>query len=388
MINFSIIGADRESGQEVRAIVPATDRQAAEQWAARSGILWTEITPVQAVSDYAAEKDGVIWLIGLAGILIILLVLRPRLDLSNSTNLGALFGTVFGAFVFIFLFGLIGAKLGGKSRLGGRIGFLIAAFLVVALVCAGEYRIRATANREDDLRDVQQTARSLVTQMKSMAGTQPAATHPVSMNPPDVTIRDLNASELAETKLLMSEVQKFAAESSALGQSYQKRISEIMGEGLIQPDNLDTVGHIAKTKTKLSALQKLLEERDKAVDNQFEALPPRVNALPINAVMKQSAIDGYYRTGKRAQDLVHQIEAQDRQFVEAALELAHFMESRLGHFKRDDNDLVFQDGADVRTYNAFMDRIKQAVASENELTQKQQELMQESTEKMEQFLGK
>lgn len=388
VINFSIIGADRESGQEVKAVVPASDRQAAEQWAARSGILWTEITPISVTSDYAAEKDGVIWLIGALAIGLSLLILRPQLDLSNAAHVGSLLGAVIGAFIFIFLFGLIGAKLGGKSALRARLGFFVASFLVLALVCAGESRIRATAARQQDIHDVQQTAQALVTQIKSMAGTQPASSRPASVEPPDVTIHDLNASELAETKLLMNEMQKFVAESTALGQSYQKRISTIMGEGLIRPENLDTAEHLAQTKAKLAELRKLLDERDKAVDTQFEALPPRVNVLPINTAMKQSAIDGYYRTGRRAQELVHQIEEQDRNLVDAAIELAKFMEGRLGRFKRDDNELVFKDGADVKTYNAYMDRINQAAATENELTQKQQELMQESTAKMEQFLGK
>lgn len=388
VINFSIIGADRESGQEVRATVPARNRQEAEEWANRSGILWTQITPLTLPSSYSAGKDPLIWLIGLLAIAVALVVLRAPLDLSNSASRGELLGMVLGAFIFIFLFGLIGAKLGGKSVGGARLGFSIAALLVLAVVAVGEYRIRAVAAHQHDIQDIKQTAEAMVAQLKSAAGTQPAGGHSNSTDPPGVTINDLNDSEVAETKLLITEMQKFTAECTALGRSYQTRISALMGEGLIRPENLDTAEHLAQTKTKLAELRKLLDERDKAVDAQFEALPPRVNALHISAAMKQSAIESYYKTGKRAQELMHEVEAQDRQIVDTATELESFMESRLGHFKRDDNDLVFKDGADVRTYNSLIDRIKQAAAAENELTQKQQAILQESSEKMEQFLGK
>lgn len=385
MINFSIIGADRETGQEVRATVPARNRQAAEEWATRSGILWTQITPVSVPSSYAAEKDPLIWLIGLAAIALALVVLRPSFDLSSSAQLGGLLGIALGAFIFIFLFGLIGAKLGGRSAGGARLGFFVASMLVLGLITLGEHRLRATAARQRDIQDIQQTAHALVAQVKSAVGTQPASSRP---NPPDVTIHDLNDSEVAETKILMTEVQNFTSECAAIGQSYQKRISAIIGQGLVRPENLDTAEHLAQTNSKLTDLRKLLDERDKAVDAQFDALPPRINALPISAAMKQSAINGYYKTGQRARDLMHEMEAQDRQFLESSTALASFMESRLGHFKRDDDDLVFKDGADVRNYNNFIDRIKQISATENELTQKQQALMQEGSGKIEQFLGK
>lgn len=389
MINFSIIGVDRDSGQQVRAVVPARDRQDAEQWAARTGIVWSEIKPVSVTSQYAAEKDGVIWLIGLIAILLSLLILRPQFDLHPISHLSALLGAVAASFIFVFLFGLIGAKLGGKSALGARLGFFIASVLVLTAVSVGEYRIRATATRQQNQQEIQQTAPVTIAQVKAVAGTQPAASSPVSVGAPVVMRHDSNGSEVAETKLLMSEMQKFAAESVAQIRSYQQRISAMIREGLVLPENLDTGEHLAQTKAKLAELRKLLDERDKVIDAKFEDLPRRLNALPISAAKKQSAIDGYNRSGRRSQELMHQIEAQDRQILGVASELTNFMESRLGEFKREDNDLVFKSGADVKTYNDFIDHIKLAIATENELTQKEQdELEQESTQKGEQFLGK
>src|SRR5258708_29242080 len=124
-MQFKISGASKSTGEDVEATIEARDQRAAEKWAADSGILWTSITtsggkgglpgvtthgPTQ---PYAAEKDGVIWIIGIAAALLDLLLGGRGLLSFDAAGLGALTGMLLGAFVLVFLLGLIGSKIGG-----------------------------------------------------------------------------------------------------------------------------------------------------------------------------------------------------------------------------------------------------------------------------------
>jgi hypothetical protein len=340
------------------------------------------IRPVLPLASYSAEKDPVIWLIGAVAILLSLLIWSPQLNFSNAAQLGYLLGAVVGAFVVVFLPGLIGAKLAGKRPVPARVGFSVAAFLVLVVTALGEQHLR-----QHNIEDATNMGQALLSDVRAAAHTGASSRH-ASADPSSPTMNDLSASEAADAKVLMTEMQKFVHEAKTVGDGWIARTRAIIGEGIIRPQDLDSAAHIASTRERLKQLRQVIDDRAKGTDALYDSLPNRVRPLPIGSVMKESALASYAQNVKKTQGITHQITEVDREFVTAATDLADFMEGRLGHFKVVGKKFLFENDADVADYNADIARVRQAATSEGELTAKQQKFAQESSDTMEQFMGK
>jgi hypothetical protein len=390
---FKIAGASKATGEEVEATIEARDQRAAEKWAADSGILWTSITtsggrgvppPLPAhgsAQPYAAEKDGVIWIIGIVAVLLDLVLGGRGLLSFDAAGLGALTGMLLGAFVLVFLLGLIGSKIGGKKPLRARIGFFIGAAMAVSIVAVGEHRIGR--QRAEDLASSEQ----IINQIRSSLPGSTQPTHSSGMAG-SLTATDISGSEAADLKVLLTEVQKFQAEANAKGVEFQNRTAAILGDGILQPSKLDTKEKIVAAKSKLAQLGALIDARDADMDAMYDGMLDRFNALPIGQDMKRGAIQGYQANVEKGKSALHEITDTERQFVAASNELVDFLQSRLGNFEVKGSKILFADGADVTTYNEKSGKIQELVAKEQSLIQRQQETARQSMDSMERYVTK
>lgn len=232
----------------------------------------SELSAPPSAKAYAAECDGVIWLIGIIAMLLCFLLSDQPVGFSDAASLGALIGETIISFALVFLFGLIGAKITGKVQKRSRIGFTIGACVAVAMPVIGEYRIRQyRAN------DVSAAGQRLVSQGREMLTT--------SMPP----LNRLSAREAADDKVLLKAVGQFWADEKASREQYQQKLHDIAGDGIIQASKLDTPDKIGVARQKLSELAKLSSEQEQAVLAMMNGWPNRINALPISLEAKESA---------------------------------------------------------------------------------------------------
>ena len=395
-MQFKIIGASKATGDDVETIINVRDERAAEKWAADSGILWTSITasgvgppPVPVSSAYSAVTDGVLWLIGTVAVLIILMLMGVPLQF-DARGLGAITGTLIGGGMLVLLLGLIGALIGGKKPSGRRGGFAVGAALAVALMAIGQYRIHQR-QAQDSLASSQQ----IVSQIR--AAMPKASTLPVtddrsavasanSSAPPDAA--NLSASEAADAKVMLVEVQKFQAEANAKGREFQANLAALMGDGILQPSKLDSKEKIDRVKATLVKVRALIDQREADAVTLYDSLPGRFAALPIGQTMKDGAIAGCQANVDTAKAQMHELTETERQFVAAAGELADLMESRLGHFEVKEAKVYFADAADIAKYNAAAAKIQELVTKEQNLINQQQAQAAQAVDKLGRVFGK
>jgi hypothetical protein len=242
--------------------------------------------------------------------------------------------------------------------------------------------------RLQNLSDATNSGDAIAAALRQSPTNPPSTAHPRAGDPSIGTINDLDSAQAADMKILLADEHKFFAECNAARDEFQNRIKAIGGTGLLTWKNFDTADDIATTKAKLAQVLQTMSERDKKVDELFGSLPARLGSLPIDQTFKQSVMAGYSKHAKQVQQLMHQIATADRDVMNTGMELADFMSGRMGHFTVDDKGVIFDEAADLKTYNGFVDRMRQTLAKENELSQEQQRQAGESADQMRQFLGK
>jgi hypothetical protein len=381
-MRFRVIGARRDSGEDVNLLVEARDEPFVQRWANQHGILWTSIVPAPKASPpapvtgasppplasnavpsepqtpsaakpkpYEAEKDGVIWLIGAIGVLLCLLVSSRQIGIFDASQLGATLGAAVGAFIFIFLFGLIGSKIAGNHARRSRIGFTIGAALALTLFIVGEMRIRKSREEE-----VQALAQRLVPPRGRI--NTPVSGAPTSVSQSTGPIAGIGASEADDVKLLLAEVEKIQQEARTRGEAFQQKMNAIAIGDLTQPRNFDTLEKILAVKSKMLQMRELIDAQDKLVDDMFRTMPGRISSLPINSTLKLETLRGYESTAAHSQEVLRRVTQSERNFTIAVTDLADFYQSHLGRFHLDGNTVVFDDATDVAAYNGILIRIQ------------------------------
>jgi hypothetical protein len=294
----------------------------------------------------------------------------------DANALAYTFGAALAYFVFVFLFGLIGAKIGGKEQKGARIGFAVGAFGILAIVAFGEYRIR-----QELAKDISASAQQMTSQMRAGVGMSTAAGGNSRTPEPS----GLSAREAAAVNLLLAEVRSIYAESKEIGDDFQQQLSRIVGEGILQPAKLDTGPKISLAESKLMQLRQLIEKRQTDCEILFRDMPRRLNALPIDARTKESAIRGLQSSLAHALSDMRELTDAGRKGVVQSQLLAEFMRSRLGRFRIEDGTVHFDEDADVARYNIIFNRLQQAAKKEQEVTQRMQQNAQRSIDSFEQL---
>jgi len=375
-MKFRVIGAHKETGEDVEMTIDAADQHAAERWAVQNLIVWTSITPQappiprtasSQATTYVAEKDVVNWLIALLAVLLTLLLTDRRIGFSANAIAQTL-GAGFAYLLFAALFGLLGAKIGGKHPIRARVGFAIGSAIILIVSVLGEYRIG-----QQRTRDVAASARALAGQVRDLS-------QPIS-NPPS-----LSAREARGVNVLLAEIKQIYAEATKVQNDFQSRLTRIAGDGIIRPSQIETRAKINAASGKLVEFERLIDDRAAATEQMFADLPKRIERLNIDEQIKESALRGMQKTGGRSQQLTRQMLAADRRFVMEASSMLDFVQSRLGHFRVEHDEIYFEDDADVVQYNLIFTRLQKIVVEEQDIWRQIQDMAHHGAADLERLL--
>lgn len=304
---------------------------------------------------YEAERDPVVWLVGVIAVVVAVLTLNQTAGIFGLSGAGRLVGSTVGAFTIVFLIGLIGAKIGGQSRTLARLGFVAGVLIVLGGLYIGERRIR---NRDKPPLD-------------------------------DVASRNrlpVNRNSSADEKILLDEVQKLFAEALARRDGYQKDLQRVIGDGLAHASRLDTAPEIAEARTKLKRVREILAEVERDAAATTEALPTRIDALPIDEQLKRDTVNSYRQAVGQSLALSQDISRVSRESVDEVQRLVDFMEARIGQFRVDGNSPIFKTPEDVAAYNRIVRRLQELTAEEQALLRRQDKSTRENLEALKQMV--
>ncbi|HEY1922245.1 MAG TPA: DUF308 domain-containing protein [Tepidisphaeraceae bacterium] len=150
-MKFHIVGANRETGDDVKMVVEVADRSAAEQWARDNGIIWSEIIPhvptvglsggkapprrdpimaqppsreIQA-SHQAAYSGAAVYLPQGGVALVNQTIVKPQKGTSGFGIAALILGIIAAIFCWIPFLGLLSVPVAALGLLIGIIGFLV-----------------------------------------------------------------------------------------------------------------------------------------------------------------------------------------------------------------------------------------------------------------------
>jgi len=240
-------------------------------------------------------------------------------------------------------------------------GFALVALCVGTVLALGTYRIRRV-EAQGIASSLPQPTNGVHSRFDSSDAIDPAATTGISS---------------ADKAILLEFVRNFAADCDKQNQDYQRDVANLVGNGILQPSELDTADKIATARAKMAQAGSLVEDYRENRAAILEGCAARIASLPVPSKEKAALLQEYRTNVETERGQIEQIAETDESFVEEAGRLLDFLDSRVGAFTVNGEQIYFNDDADVSRYNAFKDRLNELIANEQQLTQKSQQLSQQ-----------
>jgi hypothetical protein len=270
----------------------------------------------------------------------------------TSGKVGEFLGALVGTLAPVILIGLtlswILAPVTGNPRLGTRVAFVIGALVIVPLYVAGQPTGRV---RADNISDQQSSANDL--------------------NTPPGHVTHLNERDAGDARILAGECAKYLAEGNAQNVRYQRDLTLLLADGILRASKLGTLDGIAIARSKLQRLRQLVDSHAANRIALDSAMPGRYGALSIGTTMKVAAVRSCELRIVKDRKLIDHFADIWHQYADEGENLANFMEARIGTFQVYEGKVQFDKSADAAQFNVIVARL-------NELSRKQQKMIEES----------
>jgi hypothetical protein len=266
-----------------------------------------------------------------------------------SSQIGAIAGAIVGTLAPLVLVGLVLSWiLCPLTRLpvfATRTTFALAAVLVITISAIGRYDASGVENESGH--------------------NQHASFHLMNRTP--------SQPDPHETQILINECTRYLDEANQQTLQLQSDLSPLLAGGILRASKLTTAEGISTTRSNLGRLKMLV---DAHVANRIaldKTMPGRYGSLSIGAAIKRSAVESCEQRIAATRETLMKFASIWHELTDEGLNLADFMESRLGGFEVRGDNIYFSNALDVAQYNARVGRIE-------ELWRQQQNIANESRE--------
>jgi hypothetical protein len=316
--------------------------------------------------------------LGAAATYVIFGLPRNRVPARYDEKFGFWVGSYFGAFLMFYLITLLFTwfvcLFVANKKVIGRSMFIPLVLILALVTTLGSRLNQARLNRMMVAAQQRQLNDQLASVIEDPTNVGPTTNY-------SKTIEQAGGQRTWEA-ILLETFRAFLADTVEARNKYDRKIVELVGEGLLDPVHFSSVAKLAELKKTVNSLRALLAEYEENALALFTGYVKRIEAIDLPEKQKAGIVAGFKKGVDNSRGRFEDRMNVSRQSCVQILKLVEFMESRLGRYVVQDGQIIFDEADDANQYNSQMTRIEQLFDQEAKLIEEAQQKSRESLKAM------